>query len=117
MRRLLISLLCLLSGLAMLAVGLSPSACGRLKKKFDCKEFSVRICDKWFSCRPVIAAEYWVDEEDCRGIIETSCNKPEDIAGCHVDGDDISECNDQLEDSGCALIPAVCTTMVNCIAS
>ena len=79
-----------------------------------CKSASNKACDKWFSCWPVISADFWVSLADCKLVMQAWCNDAGQWAECPVDNDSLQDCDDKIADSKCGSLPASCVDMRDC---
>lgn len=102
-------------GIAAAIALLGTAACRDEKvERVECGRLGEELCGKWFSCRPVIAAGFWTDEETCVEVVKASCSNTETLAECDLDNSDLAECSDEIGDSECGSLPEVCADIAEC---
>jgi hypothetical protein len=79
-----------------------------------CRDASQRLCDKQFSCFPVVAAATYKTKESCYTLWRSWCDDSEAWTGCDVNNSQLASCRDGIASSACGQYPASCTAILNC---
>lgn len=79
-----------------------------------CQSATKKICDKWFSCFPLIAKTAWTDVTTCHGNMHGWCAQSEALLGCDINNDKLRLCDTGIKSSACGTLPAECTAIFNC---
>lgn len=99
---------------ALLALTWGAAGCGELVEAQLCREASDKICDKWFSCWPVVSTGIWITRDNCFVEMRDWCDHSEAWTGCDVDNQMLRECNNGINSSPCGSLPPACNNLLNC---
>jgi len=92
------------------------AGCDEMVEAALCRDAADKICDKWFSCWPVISTTTWGTKSECRSTMRDWCSNSEEW-GCDIDNDRLRDCKNNIDNSPCGLLPASCNDIVDCYQS
>jgi hypothetical protein len=80
-----------------------------------CIDVSDDICSELFDCFPEASASSYDDHDTCRLAVMASCADSGSLSSCDINNDDLRNCQNAIDSSGCASLPASCQVMLDCV--